>query len=258
MKFKIIFLLFMLIANCVSAASFDCKKSSKKVEFSICDNSSLNEKDTELGNVYKVLRHSLSDDESIMLRNEQRLWIKLRDQACLPSDIDCLMFQITSRTQELKRKMDIKKYAESSIPEYTPSYYKKSCNMELPSLACSPENRNTKAVAMCAMVMGGCEIVTQKLSSSSEKYVAGQVCSLAVSQLSGQQYDINNALKTFMLDASNEMADSLLKSDSVIEKMFGVVTKLGVYNFKSQEVIQCVNEAAQNCSRLYDEWKSHC
>lgn len=260
MKFKIFFLIVIsIIINDAYAASFNCKKARKKVEFSICENPSLNEADTELGNVYKELRHALSDEESIMLRNEQRLWIKQRNEACSPSSYDCLKSEVTSRTQELKRKLDIKKYAESSIPEYQPSYSGRSCTTEMPSLACSPENKKDKAFAMCAMVMGGCEVVANKLEERGQRYAAGQVCNAMTSELSGQQYDVNAMLNSFVVDSISEGARSALKSDNVLVQFFvGMPLAVTSVAIKAQQFDQCISQASQNCSRLYNEWKSNC
>ena len=260
MKFKLILLsIFPLIINTVSAASFNCTKAKKTVEFSICNNSSLNDADTELGNVYRELRHSLSDEESLMLRDEQRLWIRQRDEACSPSDIVCLNYEVTLRTQELKRKLDIKKYAESSIPEYQPSYIGRSCSTEMPSLACSPENRKDKAFAMCAMVMGGCEVVTNQLEEMGQRYAAGQVCNAMTSELSGQQYDVNAMLNSFVTDSLSEGARSALKSDNPFVQFFvGLPLAATSLVIKAQQFDQCVSQASQNCSRLYNEWKSNC
>jgi uncharacterized protein len=107
MKISIILYAIIVFSNVANAASFNCSKATKEVEFTICNNPPLDNADAELGNIYKKLKRTLSNEESVILRKEQRMWINQRDQECPASSYGCLMSQITLRKQELQSRLNI-------------------------------------------------------------------------------------------------------------------------------------------------------
>lgn len=78
----------------VSAASFDCKKATSKVEKTICDSNDLSKLDSELAETYK---EAVRKDPSI--RADQSKWLKQRN-AC--TDAKCLSKEYKERISELE------------------------------------------------------------------------------------------------------------------------------------------------------------
>lgn len=89
-RFLLLTLSSLFVTQTVVAASFDCKKATKEIEKTICNNSQLEQSDTRLGEVYNQLYKSLSKAEATQLRKGQIAWIKQRDKKCNTNDIDCL------------------------------------------------------------------------------------------------------------------------------------------------------------------------
>ena len=63
-------------------ASFNCAKAETKIERAICDSKIIAKADKELGSIYKSLRKKLSKKNVKRLKNDQRSWIKRRDDQC--------------------------------------------------------------------------------------------------------------------------------------------------------------------------------
>ncbi|MEL6439840.1 MAG: lysozyme inhibitor LprI family protein [Cyanobacteria bacterium J06621_8] len=81
--------------------SFDCRKASQTIEFTICDNPSLSDVDGKMGLVYWTLIHSLPSHRSNQLKQEQLDWLKTRDNSCSPSNVNCLLAAYRVRISEL-------------------------------------------------------------------------------------------------------------------------------------------------------------
>jgi uncharacterized protein len=77
----------------VSAASFDCKKATTKVEKLICDNSELSKLDSELAETYK---EAVRKDPTV--RADQSQWLKQRNTC---TDAKCLNAQYKERINDL-------------------------------------------------------------------------------------------------------------------------------------------------------------
>jgi uncharacterized protein len=88
--------------------SFDCDKGLPLIEQRICDNSGLAAKDRSLTVLYGRLANSLSADEKLLLRNEQRQWLKRRgDCRAFSSDklVACADRLYDERILQLQRKL---------------------------------------------------------------------------------------------------------------------------------------------------------
>jgi uncharacterized protein len=73
----------------VSAPSFNCKKATTSVEKTICANDTLARLDRKLGEIWKSFIDASNDDAfKSRLRQDQALWVKLRDKC--QNDIDCI------------------------------------------------------------------------------------------------------------------------------------------------------------------------
>jgi uncharacterized protein len=77
---KLLLLLTLLITSLFSA-SFDCKKASTEVEKFVCSDEELSRLDGELGKAYKELLSKANDSDRKMIRQEQKEWIKYRNEA---------------------------------------------------------------------------------------------------------------------------------------------------------------------------------
>lgn len=88
--------------------SFDCDKSLPLIEQRICDNPGLAVKDRSLTILYSRLADSLSGDEKLLLRNEQRQWLKRRrDCEAFASDkmVACANRLYDERISQLQQKL---------------------------------------------------------------------------------------------------------------------------------------------------------
>jgi uncharacterized protein len=73
----------------VSAPSFNCKKATTSVEKTICANDTLARLDRKLGEIWKSFIDASNDDAfKSRLRQDQALWVKLRDKC--QSDVGCI------------------------------------------------------------------------------------------------------------------------------------------------------------------------
>lgn len=89
---------FVLLAFCLSAsaASFDCSKSTGRIEMQICSDTDLSRMDSELAIVYSKLKKS-----NIDLVNQQKTW--LREIRNLCQTTSCLMGAYSHRIAELRQ-----------------------------------------------------------------------------------------------------------------------------------------------------------
>lgn len=133
------------------------------------------------------------------------------------------------------------------------------CSTPKPVLACSPDEISDKSFAMCALVMGGCEVAKNKLVETGERYAAGQACSLAISELAGHKYDIDAMLKTFFTDSVGEIAKSARDSDNILVNIFfGIPLTMTDIAGKAAELEQCIYNAKKNCTAKYEQWVRSC
>lgn len=85
------------------AASFDCEKAQSQVEQFICREDQLSDADGRLGKLYLELQHSLSPAQVVDLREEQKKWLKVRNQQLLEcgEDVQCAVAVYEQRLREL-------------------------------------------------------------------------------------------------------------------------------------------------------------
>ncbi|MBT7444279.1 MAG: DUF1311 domain-containing protein [Methylococcales bacterium] len=128
-NFSITLVLFFIIFISKSAfsASFNCNKAAAPVEKLICINTELSSIDGKMGKVYKKARiHSLKNSNSI--RQEQRNWLKHRDNKCPVTEEDvwegfnnkkvtCIITEIKIRISELNNLLQEPKYLNEVINE---------------------------------------------------------------------------------------------------------------------------------------------
>jgi len=84
-------------------ASFDCEKAKSPVEQLICREAKLSDADGRLGKLYLELQHSLSPAQVVDLREEQKKWLKVRNQQLLKcaEDVQCAVAVYEQRLREL-------------------------------------------------------------------------------------------------------------------------------------------------------------
>lgn len=88
---------FALLSSFSHATSFDCAKASAFAEIQICKDSQLQLQDERINSAYVKALASTQDKPSI--RNEQRTWLKTRDQC---TTVDCVADAMESRLAVLK------------------------------------------------------------------------------------------------------------------------------------------------------------
>lgn len=66
----------------VYSAGFDCTKAASKIEKMICSDPQLDKLDSDLLSSYKLAKDNLSKQQFEEIKNEQRKWIKFRNQEC--------------------------------------------------------------------------------------------------------------------------------------------------------------------------------
>ena len=95
--------------------SFNCAKATTKIEKLICSDNSLSEQDKELGELVSEIKINYSDDRLDSFLKGQRIWLKLRGEACvLTSDklssadqIECMQSVYSERVKELTEQNTI-------------------------------------------------------------------------------------------------------------------------------------------------------
>jgi uncharacterized protein len=90
-------LLIVLNSTPLAAAGFNCAKARTAVEKAICNNPQLSNADGQLGKIYSQL------SKTPQLKQEQRDWLKRRDQEC-STDSSCLLQMYRQRIAELSGK----------------------------------------------------------------------------------------------------------------------------------------------------------
>ncbi|OQW92865.1 MAG: hypothetical protein BWK78_00210 [Thiotrichaceae bacterium IS1] len=98
-----LFGIMILNSTPLTAASFNCTQAKTEVEKAICNNRQLSEADSQMGSLFVQLLKSLSTTEANQLRQEQRNWLKRRDQEC-PYDNSCILQMYQQRIAELSGK----------------------------------------------------------------------------------------------------------------------------------------------------------
>lgn len=125
-----------------------------------------------------------------------------------------------------------------------------------PTAACNFSEREQKATAMCAAVMGGCEAAQHYVKQSSmQQFLSSQACGVLVAELTEERYEFEDVLSTFAVDLAANAASEMLKSDSVLTNVLGVAVGVGVIAKKIDEFNQCVSKAGQKCASLYSDWE---
>jgi uncharacterized protein YecT (DUF1311 family) len=85
--------------------SFNCERANEEVEQAICANEKVAQLDRELNMVYLRRLRSASADHQQKLRNEQRTWIRSRNQECgniYKGWVECLTDMYAKRIGQLK------------------------------------------------------------------------------------------------------------------------------------------------------------
>jgi len=73
----------------VTAPSFNCKKATTAAEEAICANDTLTRQDRKLGEIWRSFIDASNNDAfKSRLRQDQALWVKLRDKC--QNDVDCI------------------------------------------------------------------------------------------------------------------------------------------------------------------------
>jgi uncharacterized protein len=102
----------MMLITSMYGASFDCSKASSSVEKMICNNVMLSELDEQLGKQYKEVLNNASDDNKILIKKEQKSWMKDEQKICKTNS--CLEAAYTSRISALKSWTEIENSPDSN------------------------------------------------------------------------------------------------------------------------------------------------
>jgi len=151
---------------------------------------------------------------------------------------------------------------DTPVPQATPQA-KYCSDLTPPKLACSSENREEKAFAMCAIKAGGCYVALNAYGDKLNglgRVAYGAACEALVVEMSGEEYKIENLLEDVALGIADEMADSALKSEDnsffgILSKTAAVATKLYIGGSMFGKFESCMADAEMTCSELYDDWK---
>jgi len=96
---QVIVLSFILISPISFSASFDCQKTSSTIEKLICENSTISDYDSRLGQTYKSRVITSVGKALNELRDNQREWLKKRNSCTTPN---CVLDEYKKRLTELK------------------------------------------------------------------------------------------------------------------------------------------------------------
>lgn len=150
---------------------------------------------------------------------------------------------------------------DTSIPK--PPERKRCSDLTPPKLACSRNNREEKAFAMCAIKAGGCYAVIRAYGDELGglgRIASGPACEALVAEISGEEYQIENLLQDVALGVADEMADSALEMEgndffTFLTKAVAVGVKLYLGASMLGKFESCMAEAEMECSEIYDNWK---
>jgi len=109
-------LLCALSVNVAMGASFDCNKATSSVEKMICNNVMLSELDEQLGKQYKEALNNASDTNKILIKKEQKSWMKDEQKICKTNT--CLEIAYRSRISALNSWTEITNSPDSD-PEWS-------------------------------------------------------------------------------------------------------------------------------------------
>ncbi|MDR2635286.1 MAG: lysozyme inhibitor LprI family protein [Campylobacteraceae bacterium] len=123
-------LLLTLTLTFLFPASFDCNKAKTDVEKLICSNEELSKLDEELNKAYKELLAIVNNDDKRMIIQEQREWIKIRDNTVeLHDEFGMAFYYITrklwlsNKITDLNHRSDaIKEMSKLQKTEHYPTY----------------------------------------------------------------------------------------------------------------------------------------
>ncbi len=118
---------------CAEAASFDCTKSQTIVEKTICQDRSLSELDTQLGQIYTEITQSLSRRDVEEVKKEQLAWLKTRTSSCSGIDAICLQKVYAHRIESLKTHFS-QMVEQSQSPSHEVEILNKKINVAFPPL----------------------------------------------------------------------------------------------------------------------------
>jgi len=94
-KYVLVTISLSILSTSTMAASFNCGKASTKIEYAICNDTKLSEKDSEMGVAYREVATRTG------VKQSQRNWISQRDKKC-GDNTDCLYSETEKRIRELK------------------------------------------------------------------------------------------------------------------------------------------------------------
>lgn len=137
------FVIGLLSANPLMAASFDCSKASNLYEKTICSNPNLSSLDDQLAIVYKNARAKSADPEA--LKKAQIDWIKATRQCT--SDTSCIEKAYKDRMAVLSGGSQALAQAHQSTSAKTPSKPKELASSNIPV----PVSSNSSVDAMGAV-----------------------------------------------------------------------------------------------------------
>lgn len=117
MKQNLIFGMFLLCTTAFAQEQLDCSNPICTYCQINCGWLQLEKLDKKLNQQYQKTKRSLTESQQKLLLNQQRKWIKQRDETCRPEQpkeemftanykleaIECLSSQTSERTEQLKR-----------------------------------------------------------------------------------------------------------------------------------------------------------
>ena len=240
-------------------------------------NNILNESKSREGNIIFDLPSKHSGSTELHIADHKKNKLKLNgtersnfgndiwnDYIELFGEVERLKDELSSEQRKLEEARELSASAQSWLGSHSNVYQNGQCIEpdigSPPSTACTPAEKDKKSVAMCAFLVGGCnvasDVIGRKLGSSIAEYLSSQACSAYVAHLQDNEYEVKDMLQTFAVDLANNFADSMMKSESNIVKLFGIVAKLGVVTKKYEEFQNCTEQASFKCSGVYEDWKS--
>ena len=99
----LLILMTLSISRSGIAASFDCAKAQNKAEQTICRHQALNDADVKMTTSYQILGHLLAMGSRGALYDQQRDWLKRRNQCA--AQVSCLSQVYQQQQQYLDRQL---------------------------------------------------------------------------------------------------------------------------------------------------------
>lgn len=128
-----------------------------------------------------------------------------------------------------------------------------------PKRACPPDNVENIATAMCAAVLGGCEVASKYVNGSASKFLSSQACGALASKMKGETYSFDDAFERFGTDSLTALAVSGIKSNNLIGNVAGGALAGWLATQKVKDITEdfdkCVGQKITECGLEYAKWK---